>query len=137
MENRPRRTSVARRGRRIVAWLATLSLCLNTLLPPAAKAMAVHGGQPVIICPPDGYKTIQFDQHGAPIPVTVPVPARLAHEGHDCTLCYSLGHCAAPAAAMRAALGNNAQDAIRPADTPPHASTDVRGGEARGPPRHA
>jgi len=131
MQNRPRRTSVARRGRRVVAWLAALSLCLNTLLPTVAMAVAVHGSQPMVICTPDGYKTVHLDQQGAP------VPAPLPHEGHDCTLCYSLGHCAAPAGAINAELGNKERDAIRPADALPHASADVQGGEARGPPNHA
>ncbi len=131
MQNRPHGTNTARRGRRVVAWLAALSLCLNTLLPTMAMAVAVHDSQPMVICTPDGYKTIHLDQHGAP------VPAPLAHEGHDCTLCYSLGHCAAPAVAVNAELGNNERDAIRPANALPYVSADAQGGEARGPPRHA
>ncbi len=131
MRNRQSRIGFQARGRRVVVWLAVLLLCLNTLLPTVAMAMAVHGRQPAVICTPEGAKTIRLDQHGAPL------PKPLAHEGHDCTLCYSLGDWAAPEPALKVAMGSNVQDAIRPKDMPPHASADVQGGEARGPPHYA
>jgi hypothetical protein len=115
----------------MVAWLAVLCLCLNTLVPTVAMAIAVDGSKPVVICTPDGTKTIRLDQQGN----HVPVPA--AHKRHDCTICFSGGHCAAPPIAASVPLRTYIRDAVRSEDTLPRASEDVQGGEARGPPHHA
>jgi len=131
MMNRPRKYGIGKHGRRFVVWLAALSLCLNALLPTVAMAIAVEGSEAVVICTPDGYKTIRLDHDGAPL------PEHKAHQGDNCTLCYSCGHCAAPLATANALLTGHVQARQRPGTQAPHSSTDVRGGEARGPPHHA
>jgi hypothetical protein len=131
MKNRLHRTSFGRHGRRFVVWLAALSLCLNALLPTVAMAIAVEGSQPVVICTPDGYKTVRLHPDG------VPLPAHKAHQGDDCTLCYSCGHCAAPIVATKAPLPGQAQTSRLLETSAAHSSTDINGGEARGPPHHA
>ena len=131
MKNRAHKFSIGKHGRRFVVWLAALSLCLNALLPTVAMAIAVEGSEAVVICTPDGYKTIRLDHDGAPL------PEHKAHQGDNCTLCYSCGHCAAPLAAANAPLPCHARTGQRPETRALYSSTDVRGGEARGPPHHA
>ena len=75
MMNRPRKYGIGKHGRRFVVWLAALSLCLNALLPTVAMAIAVEGSEAVVICTPDGYKTIRLDHDGAPL------PEHKAHQG--------------------------------------------------------
>ncbi len=132
MMNRQRKKSPVGLGRRVIVWIAALSLCLNTLLPTAVLALAADGGQSVVICTSDGYQTVRLDGDGAP------PPAHHDQKGTCCTVCFGCGGPMAPnnAAATAAPLPATSS-AIRPETAPRFWSSDRRRSEPRGPPHLA
>ncbi|MBT7286483.1 MAG: DUF2946 domain-containing protein [Rhodospirillaceae bacterium] len=121
--------------RRTIVWIAALSLCLNALLPAMAMAVAVDGSESIIICTPNGYKSIRLSEDGRPVPSQEQQDR--AFGGHDCTACAGCSHCTVPLAASTPieASRNPAHHRLQQFETPKTAPQ--RNHPARGPPHFA
>jgi hypothetical protein len=112
--------------RQVIVLIAALSLCLNALLPAVVMAKAANASESVVICTPDGYKTVRLDQDGT--------PAQQGHEGSGCAHFFGCGMYVGLATTASATTAPGALFAIRPRQAPRRSSTDKWGGEPRGPP---
>ncbi len=65
-------------GRRLIAMLAALTLCLNIVLPVMVMATTADASQPVGLCVPDGQQATRYNQDGESLP---------AQQKHECSGC--------------------------------------------------
>ncbi len=112
--------------RRVIVLIAAFSLCLNALLPAMVMAKAANASESVVICTPDGYKTVRLDQDGT--------PAQQGHEGSGCAHFFGCGMYIGLTTTASAATAPGVPFAIMPKRAPRCSSTDKWGGEPRGPP---
>ncbi|MDP6705256.1 MAG: hypothetical protein QF893_02840 [Alphaproteobacteria bacterium] len=128
---RPPRQPSSRLGRRAVALIATLSLCLNALLPSMVAAMVAGTGFPVVICTPNGYETIRLDESGTP------QPSPQQHEGAACTLCVGCGQHVGSPSCVSVVAPVEARNAVQPRIASGRRFTVWHSSYARGPPHLA
>lgn len=80
----------------LVAWAA-----MPALLPPVDAAD--NDGTRIVICTPDGYKTIVLDEQGLPVDAGLNDDATLASYGGSCPLCPLIAGLAVPTPFLLAA----------------------------------
>lgn len=112
----------------MVALFAALVIGLNILLPVVAKAVAFDASYPVVICTPEGHKTLRLNQNGEPL------PAQKKHDCPGCAVHHGFGGFAALIPTIDDASAPDSQSAVRPERASQRSADTGHNSDPRGPP---